>query len=144
MMVIDDCYDDHGSNDDDESNDDDNNGSDDNDDDDDDNDDGSDGDIRPWIHKVMDTDTKFISTVDLIRGYISTSSVLLLVFVTRNWLIKYPSEPITSTPSYPAFLASTAQLTKSSMVSYTPSVVNSLGVNHPMGALMGEELTIHG
>ena len=72
------------------------------------------------------------------------SSSRLLVWVTRNWLMKYPSEPITSTPSYPASRARTAAVTKSAICFSIPASSSSAGANGEIGDLIGDGPTALG
>ena len=72
------------------------------------------------------------------------ASVRRLVRVTRNWLMKYPSEPMTSTPSYPASRASTPQRTKLRSCRSTPRAESSRGMNGVMGDLTREGATESG
>ena len=71
-------------------------------------------------------------------------SVLWFVSDAINSLIKYPSDPITSTPLYPALLAKTAVFTKSFIVLSTPLEERALGLNLFMGALIAEGATLNG
>ena len=71
-------------------------------------------------------------------------SVRSLTCLARNWLIRYPSLPITSTPSYPASSASAAALTKSSIVRSMSRSDSGLGVNQPIGAFALDGLTLNG
>ena len=58
--------------------------------------------------------------------------------------MKYPSEPITSTPSYPASRASVAQRTKARIWRSTPAALNARGVKGVMGERMREGATSSG
>ena len=72
------------------------------------------------------------------------SSVLLFVSEAINSLMRYPSDPMTSTPSYPAAIASFADLTKSLMVRLTPLRDNARGLNLLMGDLIADGATANG
>mmetsp|Transcript_22631 Transcript_22631/g.63009 ORF Transcript_22631/g.63009 Transcript_22631/m.63009 type:complete len:254 (+) Transcript_22631:1290-2051(+) len=67
-----------------------------------------------------------------------------LVRGLRNWLSRYPSDPMISTPSYPASRASAAVCTNSSMVFLTPRVVNALAAKGEMGDLPDVAETANG
>ena len=64
------------------------------------------------------------------------ASVRSLVRSARNWLIRYPSEPMISMPSYPARRASRAARTHASMVRSTPRADRPRARNGLMGDLV--------
>jgi hypothetical protein len=68
----------------------------------------------------------------------------LFVRVTRNSLRKYPSEPITSTPSYPASRARTPHLTNARICRSTPRAESARGVNGEIGDLTRDGATASG
>ncbi len=61
-----------------------------------------------------------------------------------NSFRRYPSDPITSTPSYPASRARAAQRAKSSMVASTSAPESSRGFTGEMGARIAEGATAPG
>src|SRR6476469_3832499 len=71
-------------------------------------------------------------------------SVRSLVRRARNWLTRYPSEPMISTPSYPALRASATECANADAVSSTPLVDRALGRNGVMGDFFADALTLNG
>ena len=71
-------------------------------------------------------------------------SVRSLVRAARNWLIRYPSEPMISTASYPALRASATDRANADAVSSTPLVDSALGRNGVIGDFFVEALTLNG
>jgi hypothetical protein len=61
------------------------------------------------------------------------SSVRRLVPGARNWWMRYPFAPCSSTPSKPASIALRAADTKSSMVARISCAVSSLGTTKSLG-----------
>ncbi len=58
--------------------------------------------------------------------------------------MKYPSEPMISTPSYPPSRASAAQSTYASICSRTPRSDRARGLNGLIGAFRAEAETLNG
>src|SRR6185436_957382 len=71
-------------------------------------------------------------------------SVRSLVRAARNWLIRYPSEPMISTPSYHALRASATDRANAVAVSPTPLVDSALGRNGVIGDFFADALTLNG
>src|SRR3954452_16270494 len=71
-------------------------------------------------------------------------SVRSLVRTARNWLIRYPSEPMISTASYPAFRARATDRANAEAVSSTPRVDSALGRNGVIGDFVADALTLNG
>jgi hypothetical protein len=71
-------------------------------------------------------------------------SVRSLVRAARNWLIRYPSEPMISTPSYPALRASATDRANAVAVSSTPLVDSALGRNGVIGDFFADAAAPNG
>ena len=71
-------------------------------------------------------------------------SVRRFVCAAMNWLMKYPSDPMISTPSYPASRASDAQRTKARICRSIPRSLNARGVNGEIGDFKREGATASG
>src|SRR5689334_14449364 len=69
-------------------------------------------------------------------------SVRSLVRRARNWLTRYPSEPMISTASYPAFRARATERANAVAVSSTPLVDSALGRNGVIGDLLDDGATL--
>src|SRR4029078_8732489 len=71
-------------------------------------------------------------------------SVRSLVRAARNWLVRYPSAPMTSTPSSPALRASATDRANAVAVSSTPLVDSALGRNGVVGDFFAGATTLDG
>src|SRR4051794_7782953 len=72
------------------------------------------------------------------------ASVRRFVRGARNWLIRYPSDPITSIASYPARWANPVVRAKSETVRSTALADRALGLKGLMGAFVAEAETENG